>query len=62
VGSELQFIVASNDGIFAPLASRGSVTVLSPDGTRLSERLRYAAERIVDMTELEEQALAALPV
>jgi hypothetical protein len=62
VGSELQFIVASNDGIFAQLASRGSVTVLSPDGTRLSERLRYAAERIVDMTELEEQALAASPV
>jgi hypothetical protein len=61
-GSELQFIVASNDGIFAQLASRGSLTVLSPDGSRLSERLRYAAERIVDLTELEEQALGEVPV
>jgi hypothetical protein len=59
-GSELQFIVASNDGIFAQLASRGSVTVLSPDGSRLSDRLRFAAEHIVDWTELEEQALATV--
>jgi hypothetical protein len=60
VGSDLQFIVVSNDGIFAQLASRGSVTVLSPDGSRLSERLRFAAERIVDLIELEDQALAGV--
>ena len=61
-GSDRQFIVVSNDGIFAQLASRGSLTVLSPDGSRVSERLRYAAARVVDLTELEEQALAGVPV
>jgi hypothetical protein len=48
-----QFVVLSNDWIFAGLADRGPLTVLSPGGDALSDRLRDAAARIVDLAALE---------
>jgi hypothetical protein len=48
-----QFVVLSNDWIFAGLAERGPLTVLSPGGDALSDRLRGAATRIVDLAALE---------
>lgn len=48
-----QFVVVSNDGIFATLATRGVLTVLSPGGNALSDRLRTAATHLVDLTTLE---------
>jgi hypothetical protein len=48
-----RFVLLSNDWIFAALAERGPLTVLSPGGDALSDRLRAAATRVVDLTELE---------
>ncbi|HZB48617.1 MAG TPA: hypothetical protein VE547_05940 [Mycobacteriales bacterium] len=48
-----QFVVLSNDWIFAGLASRGPLTVLSPGGDALSDRLRDAATRVVDLAAVE---------
>jgi hypothetical protein len=48
-----QFVVLSNDWIFAGLAGRGPLTVLSPGGDALSDRLRDAATRVVDLAALE---------
>jgi hypothetical protein len=53
-GRTLQFVVVSNDGIFADLAERGALTILSPGAKALSDRLRDAAERVVDMAEIEQ--------
>jgi hypothetical protein len=50
---DVQFIVVSNDGIFARLALRGPLTVLSPGLQSLSDRLSDAAERVVDMAVIE---------
>jgi hypothetical protein len=51
---EMQVIVVSNDGIFASLAERGPLVVLSPGADALSDRLRDAATRVVDLMALEE--------
>ena len=53
VPGRAQFVVLSNDWIFAGLAERGPLTVLSPGGDALSDRLRGAATRIVDLAALE---------
>jgi hypothetical protein len=50
----IQVVVVSNDGIFASLAERGPLVVLSPGADALSDRLRDAATRVVDLMELEE--------
>lgn len=52
-----QVVVLSNDGIFASLADRARLTVLSPGSDALSDRLRDAADDVVDLTRLEERAL-----
>ena len=49
-------VVVSNDGIFAQLAERWPVTVLSPDFNALSDRLRDAAEQVVDLASVEQAA------
>ena len=54
-----QVVVLSNDGIFASLADRARLTVLSPGADALSDRLREAADDVVDLTRLEERALLA---
>ena len=55
-----QVVVLSNDGIFAQLADHGgSLTVLSPGRDALSDRLRDAAGRVVDLVELEREAARA---
>ncbi len=52
-----QVVVASNDGIFAELADEGwSLTVLSPGREALSDRLRDAARRTVDLVDAERAA------
>ena len=51
-----QFVVLSNDWIFAGLAARGPLTVLSPGGNALSDRLRDAAARVVDLAAVEAAA------
>jgi hypothetical protein len=51
-----RFVLLSNDWIFAALADRGSLTVLSPGGDALSDRLRAAATRVVDLAALEGSA------
>ncbi|HEV7653826.1 MAG TPA: hypothetical protein VGP36_03690 [Mycobacteriales bacterium] len=48
-----QFVLLSNDWIFAGLADRGPLTVLSPGADALSDRLRSAATRVVDLAALE---------
>ena len=50
-----QFVVASNDGIFASLARRGPLTLLSPGPSGLSGRLVTAADRLVDLEALEDR-------
>jgi hypothetical protein len=50
----VQVIVVSNDGIFASLADRGPLVVLSPGAEALSDRLRESATRVVDLVGLEE--------
>jgi hypothetical protein len=52
----LQFLVVSNDWIFAGLARRGPLTLLSPGADALSDRLRAAARRVVDLTVLERRS------
>jgi len=54
-----QVVVLSNDGIFASLADRARLTVLSPGSDALSDRLRDAATEVVDLTRLEERAVPA---
>ena len=49
----LQFLVVSNDWIFAGLARRGPLILLSPGADALSDRLRAAAALIVDLAVLE---------
>jgi hypothetical protein len=56
---DVQFIVVSNDNIFARLAMRGPLTVLSPGLQSLSDRLADAAERILDMAVIEATVTAA---
>ena len=51
-------VVLSNDGIFASLAENARLTVLSPGADALSDRLRDAADDVVDLTRLEERALS----
>ena len=50
---DIQLLVVSNDGIFAVLADRGPLTVLSPGADALSDRLRDAAARTVDLAAIE---------
>jgi hypothetical protein len=50
---DVQFLVVSNDGIFARLARRGPLTVLSPGAGSLSDQLADVAERVVDLPLLE---------
>jgi hypothetical protein len=52
----IQVIVVSNDGIFASLADRGPLVVLSPGAEALSDRLRDSASRVVDLVALEDGA------
>lgn len=55
-----QVVVLSNDGIFAQLAEHGGrLVVLSPGADALSDRLREAATRVVDLVELEREAARA---
>jgi hypothetical protein len=54
----LQFVVVSNDWIFAGLARRGRLVLLSPGADALSDRLRDAADRVVDLAVLEKKATA----
>jgi len=51
-GGPLQFVVMSNDGIFARLALRGPLGVVSPTVVRASIRLVKAAHTLVDVGEL----------
>jgi hypothetical protein len=51
--SDIQFVVISNDGIFARLAMRGPLVVLSPGVGALSDRLAEAAERVIDLQAIE---------
>jgi uncharacterized surface protein with fasciclin (FAS1) repeats len=55
----VQVVVVSNDGIFATLADRGPLTVLSPGNDALSDRLRDAASLVVDLAALEAEAKPA---
>jgi hypothetical protein len=52
----VQVIVVSNDGIFASIADRGPLIVLSPGAEALSDRLRDSASRVVDLVALEDGA------
>lgn len=52
----LQVVVLSNDGIFAGLAERGPLVVLSPGADALSDRLRDAADAVVDLRILEQES------
>ncbi|HVB27386.1 MAG TPA: hypothetical protein VNE21_05690 [Mycobacteriales bacterium] len=54
-----QFAVASNDGIFAVLASQGPLTVLSPRLSEASQRLCAAATRVLDLERYEAHLAAA---
>jgi hypothetical protein len=56
----VQVIVVSNDGIFAALADRGPLIVLSPGRAALSARLVEAATRVVDLAGLEVELEAGL--
>jgi hypothetical protein len=50
---DVQFVVISNDGIFATLAMRGPLIVLSPGADALSNRLAEAALRVIDIQVIE---------
>ena len=56
---DLHVVVVSNDNIFAQLAARWPVSVISPDYQALSDQLRTAAGRIVDLASLERDLAAA---
>ncbi|HET9655615.1 MAG TPA: hypothetical protein VFP72_09695 [Kineosporiaceae bacterium] len=58
----VQVLLVSNDRIFATLAERGPLLVLSPGRAALSTRLAEAATRVVDLAELEEDLDGALAV
>lgn len=51
-----QAVVVSNDGIFAEMAAHGRLVVLSPGADALSDKLRDAATRVVDLVSLEAAA------
>lgn len=51
--------VVSNDGIFASLAAQGPLTVVSPGRDALSAKLHGAADRVVDLEQLEAAAAGA---
>ena len=53
VSGPARFVLLSNDWIFAGLADRGPLTVLSPGADALSDRLSAAATRVVDLAALE---------
>lgn len=52
--ARVQLVVVSNDGIFADLADRGPLVVVSPGRAALSSRLGDVATVVVDLTDLEE--------
>lgn len=54
-----QVVVLSNDGIFAELADRGPVTVLSPGASALSDKLFDAARVVIDLMTLERRLAPA---
>jgi hypothetical protein len=54
--TKVQFVVMSNDGIFASLAARGPLTVVSPGAAALSDRLEAAAVKVVDVDRLDRAA------
>jgi hypothetical protein len=58
---DMQVVVLSNDGIFAELADRGPLVVLSPGSDALSGRLREAATRVVDLAALEASEGSLVP-
>ncbi|GAB3451836.1 hypothetical protein AB1207_02495 [Kineococcus endophyticus] len=60
VPDPVEFVVVSNDGIFADLAERGDLTLLSPGTSALSDRLYGAASLLVDLAALEAEAAASL--
>ena len=60
-GRRAQFVVASNDGIFARLATLGPLTLLSPRIGDLSGRLLEAAEMVLDLATLEDELRQGLP-
>lgn len=60
VAPRARTVVISNDGIFVRLAGRGPLTVVSPGLDALSDKLRDVASRVVDLTAIEEHALAGL--
>ncbi|PRY13516.1 hypothetical protein [Kineococcus rhizosphaerae] len=60
VPDPVEFVVVSNDGIFADLAERGDLTLLSPGMDALSDRLYGAASLLVDLAALEAEAAASL--
>ena len=62
VAAAARTVVISNDGIFVRLAGRGPLTVVSPGVDALSDKLRDAASRVVDLTAVEESALMALSI
>jgi hypothetical protein len=55
----MQFVVASNDGIFAALAKHGPVTLLSPSLSAASKRLETAATRLFDLRKFHSGLVAA---
>ncbi|MEJ5913838.1 hypothetical protein [Pseudokineococcus sp. 1T1Z-3] len=56
----LRVVVVSNDNIFADLAARGRLVVVSPGADALSERLDSAAADVVDLAALEGAMAAGL--
>jgi hypothetical protein len=56
VADPVEFLVVSNDGIFAELAERGDLTILSPGMDALSAGLHGAASMLVDLAALEAEA------
>ena len=55
-GKRAQFVVVSNDGIFAQLAKRGPVALISPGSDAMSDRLRDCAHVVLDLPRLEKAA------
>ena len=53
----VQFVVMSNDGIFARLALRGPLSVVSPSRERASSRLVKVARVLVDVSDLAEDEI-----
>ncbi|PPK94582.1 hypothetical protein CLV92_10785 [Kineococcus xinjiangensis] len=58
VEGPIETLIVSNDGIFAELAERGDLTVLSPGMDALSDRLYGAASLLIDLAALEREAAA----